>query len=124
MARTFDRSTLDLLDRAMEVRIETFRMDGMPRRATIWLVVDGDEVFIRSWMGDRGHWYQNARENPDQVTLIVGQRTIPARVVWTDDDVLIDRCSRALQSKYRGDPATPSMVRPDALGTTLRVEPR
>jgi hypothetical protein len=35
MARTFDRETLDVLDRAMEVSIETMRLDGMPRRTRL-----------------------------------------------------------------------------------------
>lgn len=124
MAPTFDRQTLDLLDRAMEVSIETMRLDGMPRRTTIWLVVDGSEVFVRSWKGDRGYWYQSARETPDQVSLHVGRRAIPVRVVAATDDDSVDRCSRALQAKYTGDPATDSMVRPSVLGTTLRLEPR
>jgi hypothetical protein len=124
MARTFDRETLDLLDRAMEVDIETLRLDGMPRRTTIWIVVDGDDGFIRSWKGDRAYWYQSAREMPDQLWLHVGRRTIPVRVVSATDDSSVDRCSRALQAKYVGDPATRAMVAPAVLGTTLRLEPR
>ena len=65
MARTFDAPTLDALDRAMEVEIETLRPDGMPRMTTIWLIVDRGEVFVRSWRGDRGYWYQGALDTPD-----------------------------------------------------------
>lgn len=123
MRPTFDRPTLDLLDRAMEIDIETMRVDGMPRRTTIWLVVDDDEVFVRSVRGERGFWYQSAREEPDKVVLHVG-RAIPVRVVAATDDESVDRCSRGLQQKYAADPATPTMVRPNVLGTTLRLEPR
>jgi hypothetical protein len=48
---SFDTRTLEVLDRAMEVEIETLRPDGMPRMTTIWLIVDRGEVFVRSWKG-------------------------------------------------------------------------
>jgi hypothetical protein len=124
MAATFDSQTLDALDRAMEVEIETLRPDGMPRMTTIWLIVDRGEVFVRSWKGDRGYWYQGALDSPDGVALHVGGRTIPVRVVPAIDEASISRCSAALERKYSGDPATPSMVRPAVLSTTLRLEPR
>lgn len=124
MARTFDRPTLHLLDRAREVDIETIKPNGMPRRSTVWLIVDGDDVFVRSWRGDRAHWYQSALDLPEQVTLHAGGRAFPVRVVWSPDDESVDRCSRGLERKYAGDPAVGSMVRPAVLGTTLRLEPR
>jgi hypothetical protein len=124
MATAFDAPTLDMLDRAMEVEIETLRPDGMPRMTTIWLIVDDGEVFVRSWRGDRGYWYQGALDSPGDVTLHVAGRTIPVRVVQATDETSINRCSIALERKYAGDPATPSMVRPGVLGMTLRLEPR
>ena len=124
MATTFDAHTLDTLDRAMEVEIETLRPDGMPRMTTIWLIVDRGEVFVRSWRGDRGYWYQGALDAPDAVTLHVAGRAIPIRVIQATDNASVNRCSVALERKYADDPATPSMVRPGVLATTLRLEPR
>ena len=121
---SFDTRTLEVLDRAMEVEIETLRPDGMPRMTTIWLIVDHGEVFVRSWKGDRGYWYQGALDSPDDVTLHVAGRAIAVRVIPAIDHASIDRCSVALERKYAGDPSTPSMVRPAVLGTTLRLEPR
>ena len=121
---TFDTKTLEVLDRAMEVEIETLRPDGMPRMTTIWLIVDRGEVFVRSWKGDRGYWYQGALDSPDDVTLHVAGRTLPVRVIPAVDQSSINRCSVALERKYAGDSSTPSMVRPEVLGTTLRLEPR
>ncbi len=63
-ASTFDTETLALLDRELEIDIETVRQDGRPKRTTIWIVVDDGEVFVRSWLGDRGHWYRHARVRP------------------------------------------------------------
>jgi hypothetical protein len=120
----FDTRTLEVLDKAMEVEIETLRPDGMPRMTTIWLIVDRGEVFVRSWKGDRGYWYQGAIDSPDDVTLHVAGRAIPVRVIPAIDNSAINRCSVALERKYAGDPSTPAMVRPAVLGTTLRLEPR
>jgi len=120
----FDRETLDVLDQAMEVDIETIKPNGMPQRTLLHQSVDRGEAFVRSWRGDHARWYQAALDKPDGVTLFVGDRTIPVRVVPAVDKLSINRCSRGLESKYAGDPSTPSMVRPSILGTTLRLEPR
>src|SRR6187431_918094 len=100
MATAFDAPTLEALDRAMEVEIETLRPDGMPRITTIWLIVDHGEVFVRSWRGDRGHWYQGALDTPTEVTLHVAGRSIPVSVVQATDETSVDRCSAALERKY------------------------
>ena len=74
---TFDAETLALLDRELEVDVETIRQDGRPKRTTIWVVVDDGEVFVRSWLGDRGHWYRHALVRPD-VTIHVAGKAVPA----------------------------------------------
>jgi hypothetical protein len=123
-ASAWDAETLNLLDGTKEVRIETMRPDGSIRRTIIWIVVDDGEVLVRSWKGDRGHWYQAALDAPDAVNLSVGKARFPVRAVLADDEATIERCSRALEAKYRGDPATTSMILPYNLATTLRLEPR
>ena len=124
-SRRFDRPTLDLLEREHEVRIVTTRPDDSTVTTTIWVVVvDDNEVFVRSVRGDRGHWFQAALDRPAEVELIADRRRIPVRVVQATDDESIARCSSALAAKYAGDPATKSMVRAEVLGTTLRLEPR
>ena len=120
----FDQQTLDLFDRRREVDVESVRPDGRPIRVPIWIVVDGGEAYIRSWLGDRGRWYQAAVDRPEEVTLHAGKRAIPVRVVPAVDEISIERCSARFERKYVGDPATRDMVRPNVLGTTLRVEPR
>ena len=110
--------------RTKEVRVETTRPDGTVRRRIIWVVVDGSEVFVRSWRGDRGYWYQAALDRPDEVALLVADRRIPVRAVPATDEESVGRCSAGLEAKYRDDPALPSMVQPSVLVHTLRLEPR
>ena len=120
----FDRATLELLDREREIRIETALPDETRQRTTIWAVVDGAEVFVRSWRGDRARWFQAALDRPADVAVLVGGRRIEVRAIPATDDESVARCSSALERKYAGDPATSSMVREEILNTTLRLEPR
>jgi hypothetical protein len=122
MAQRFDGKTLDDLRERDEVRVETSRGDAV-HRTIIWVVVDGDDVFIRSVRGPRGRWYRELKDSGDGV-LIVGRTRIPIRALPADDDESIERASRALREKYRGAGGSlRSMLRPETLPTTLRLEP-
>ena len=79
---------------------------------------------MRSWLAQRGWWYQHALERPDQVTLHVGERSIPVTAVHVTDHDSIQRCTRALEAKYRNSMSTASMVTPNVLPFTMRLEPR
>ncbi|HEX5589415.1 MAG TPA: DUF2255 family protein [Candidatus Limnocylindrales bacterium] len=110
-----------LLARTEEVKIETRSASGEVHRTIIWIVVDGDDVFVRSVRGAGARWYREALASPD-VSFVVDRRTtIPATVVRADDPASIERCSAALGAKYAADPALALMLKPDTLPTTLRV---
>ncbi|HEX7346924.1 MAG TPA: nitroreductase/quinone reductase family protein [Candidatus Limnocylindrales bacterium] len=120
----FSRDDLDALDRAKEVRIETSAGPDQPIHKTIiWIVVDREDVFVRSWRGVTARWYREALANPE-VTLHVGDRRLPATAVPAHDEDAVTRTSAALERKYEGDPAMRSMVRDEILITTLRLDPR
>ncbi len=119
----FDTQTLAQIDAAYEVRIETQRLDGSTKRTVIWIMVDGEDVFVRSVRGDRGHWFQAATEEDRPLTLIVDKQRIPVRAVLATDSDSIERTGRALERKYARDPALSSMLRPMTFATTLRLEP-
>jgi hypothetical protein len=120
---TFDAATLRHLDGELETPIETYRPDGTPRRTIIWVLVDGDDVFVRSWKGDRGYWFQSATEPHAKVALIVDGRRVPVTVVPATDPESVERCSRQLERKYPHSESLPDMLREEVLGTTLRLEP-
>jgi hypothetical protein len=115
------KDDLALIDRAKTVRIETSHADGPIHRTIIWAVVDGDDVFVRSWRGPTARWYREALADPE-VAIHVGKRRIPARAIPARDPESNARTSAALERKYAGDPATPSMLRDEILDTTLRLE--
>jgi hypothetical protein len=111
-----------LLDRVEEVEIETQAPQGPPHRTIIWTVVDGDDVFIRSYRGEQARWYREALANPAVAIHANGRRLSATAIPATDPDS-IERASAGFMRKYAGDPAASSMIRPTNLPTTLRVEP-
>ena len=120
---SFSAEELDLIDRTKEVEIETQRRSGAVRKATIWAVVDDGRVFIRTWKGaEKTHWYHDIQAN-SAVALHVAGRRLTATAIPANDPDSIQRTSDGLLRKYAGDPAAKTMVRPQILDTTLRLEP-
>jgi hypothetical protein len=120
----FDAEMLDRLRRERRVRIETRRhQDGPVHRTPLWIVVDGaDRALIRSWHGAGARWYREAIGG-QATALVVGRDSIPVSVERATDTARIASCSRELEAKYAGDPATKEMVAEEILATTLEVRP-
>ena len=115
---------LAAIDAAREVRIETRAGPDAPvHRTVIWVVVDAGEVYIRSVRGRRGRWYRELMRQPEAV-LHTGRSAIPVRATPATDETSVERCSRGLGDKYAGDPSLRSMLRPETLPTTMRLDPR
>jgi hypothetical protein len=124
LSESFDREVMGMLDREREVEVVTTRPDGSRASTTIWVVVDEDRAFIRSYHGARAKWYRDALDRPDEVELVVAGTVLPIKPVPATDDLSIARCSSALERKYAGDPSTDAMVDEEVIDTTLRLEPR
>jgi hypothetical protein len=88
------------------------------------VVVDGGDVFARSWLGDRGHWFRHVQARPDEVTLHVAGRPVAARAVSATDEDSVERTSRGFEKKYAHSMSTAAMVAPKIAHTTIRFEPR
>ena len=125
MPATFDPDTLQTLDRTYEIDIETSRGEGAPvHRVTIWIVVDGDNVYVRSVRGPAGRWYRELSANP-KGAIHVGGRRIPIEAEPATDAESISRVSDALRRKYeqRWPGPLAGMLREQVLPTTMRVKP-
>lgn len=118
----FDAADLAVLAATDEIDIETRSVDGSIHRTIIWVVVDGADVFVRSYLGARARWYREALADPD-VALHVDGRRLPCRAVPAPDDISVARTSAGLERKYANASETPDMVRPEILPTTLRLVP-
>ena len=116
----------DLLARirdAKEVVIETQRASGEARRAIIWVVADDRDAYVRSVRGDDGWWYRDVVARPAATLELDGER-IAVRAVPATDPASVEHVSELLRAKYHRQAAsTASMLQPQTLHTTLRLDP-
>jgi hypothetical protein len=118
---SFPKATVALLDRAKEVDIETRSPKGSEHSVPIWIVVDGDDVFIRAVNGPTSRWYREIVNGPG--ALVVNGKRIPVRAVSAADSASVKRASDGYRKKYRKGGSLDSMLLPPTLPTTLRLEP-
>jgi len=118
----FEPGELALLDETEEIKIETAGPDGTTHRTIIWVVVDGDDAFIRSVNGATARWYREATANP-AVTIHAGDRALTAQAIAAPDPDAVGRVNDALRRKYTGITGLREMLEPDIFDTTLRLEP-
>ena len=122
---SFPGSVLDSWNTTAEIDIETSAgPDARVHRTTIWIVVDGDEAYVRSVRGPEGRWYREIVANPSGAVWADGER-VPVRAEAANDAASIDKVSQAIRTKYeqRWSGPTASMLRSETLPTTLRLMP-
>ena len=118
--------TEDRLDRigdAGELRITSRGDDGRLRRSrVIWVVREGDELYVRSVNGPGSSWYRGTR---DHLTGHVSAGGVDADVVFEDaDESLDDRIDAAYRAKYgAGSTAVERITSTGARSTTMRLVP-
>jgi hypothetical protein len=117
----FDADLLRDLRGVEEVAIRT---EKNPKSSVvIWVVVAGDDVFVRSFRGAKGRWYRDlAAGGP--ATLEFGGRRVAVQAVPANNKAAIEVASREYLAKYASSPYAQAMVQPDLLPTTLRLDPR
>lgn len=125
---TFPADVIADLAEREEIQLETAAPSrpGGTRKTIIWVMVDGKDVFVRSVRGEQGYWYRELLAEPKAVLHYRGKpkrEPVQVRAVRASDPKSIERCSRALVSKYTGIPGLKEMLEEDTLATTLRLEP-
>jgi hypothetical protein len=118
---SFPKATVALLDRANEVDIETHSPKGTVHSVPIWVVVDGDDVFIRTYRGPTSRWYRELMAGPG--ALVLNGKRIRVRAVAAADSASVKRVSDGYRKKYRKGSSLDSMLVPSVLPTTVRLEP-
>jgi hypothetical protein len=123
--KSFEEKQLQDLTQAKGVRIETRRSSQSPSHSTpIWLVVLDHHIYVRSYRGEAGRWYQEITAHPFAVLHLNGER-LAVQAARITDEATIARVSQALLQKYPPSSYSyaDSMVRDEILGTTLRLDP-
>ena len=122
--KDFPKDLVRELEERPEVRIET-QEHGRRSSVIIWVVVAPDGVYVRSYRGSKGVWYQRLRKDGSGA-LRVGRRRVPVRAAPDSDPTRNRRIDQAYLSKYGGrwPKETEAMVKPASVRrTTLRLEP-
>lgn len=117
---TKERTTLD---EEQLLRIATIRPDGTVRNpVTIWAVVVGNELYVRSVRGEAGGWYRHLQQDPHaRIAAGALERDVTAVAA---DRALDQEIDAAYLSKFGPSFAVDSITTPAAKATTLQLVPR
>lgn len=122
---TWSPQTLERIAGAGEMRVTPRRGDGTPGAATtIWVVREGDDLYVRSFRGKGGVWWNAARaQRAGHVSA--GGAEVEVAFTPVDDPAVNDRVDGAYQAKYgQYREYVEPMVAEQARATTLRLTPR
>jgi hypothetical protein len=116
---------LNEIGAAEELRIASVRRDGTLRKpVTIWVVRQGDDVYVRSVYGPESAWFRGTQVRHEGR---IWAGSVEKDVAFDDADHDIDdQLDAAYRSKYRryADDMVGSILTPEARSTTLRLVPR
>jgi hypothetical protein len=116
---------LDRIDAQDELQIAGRRRDGsLHDPVIIWMVRDGDELYVRSVNGRDAAWYRGTRARHEGHVSAGG---IDKDAAFEDvGGELDDRLDDAYRSKYRrySENTLQRITSPEARSTTLRLTPR
>ena len=109
---------------AEELTLASVRPDGSLRQPVImWVVRDGDEIYVRSVNRRGSSWFRGAQERHEARVRADG---VDKDVVLAETDEHADEIDAAYDRKYGGRYPTivPSIVAPEARAATLKLVPR
>jgi len=121
---TWTSDELDAIGAAEELTLASVRPDGTLRRpVTMWVVREGDDVYVRSVNGRGSTWFRGAQTR-HQAHIRVGGVEKDVELVETDERA--DAVDAAYREKYgrRYPTIVPSTVTPEARAATVRLVPR
>lgn len=108
-----------------ELQVATPKRDATMRRPVpIWVVRHGDALYVRSYRGEHGGWYQGAQQQGRGHVSASGVDADVTFIHVTDQDINaeIDAAYRGKYSRY-GPRFLEPMIAPTARATTLKLIP-
>ena len=121
---TWTHDELSRIGSAEELEIATLKGDGTLRRpVTIWVVRQGDGLYIRPIHGRTSSWFRAAQERHEAHIRVGG---VEKDVLLVETDDRNDEIDAAYRSKYRQYSASVigTVVSPQARAATLKLVPR
>jgi hypothetical protein len=122
---TWTSDELGRIEKADELVIAPLRRDGTRGKAvTIWVVREGDDLYVRSAYGRNATWFRGAQARHEG-RIQAGGVTMDVRLLDADPK-LNDAIDAAYRTKYRhhGAQYVNMMISADARATTLKLAPR
>ena len=122
---TWTSDELNKIGAAEELEIASLRRDGTLRNpVTIWVVRDGDDLYVRSVNGRKGAWFRGTRGRHEG-HIKAGGVDKDVTIVDADPDIN-DQIDAAYHTKYRRYAASiiRSIVSPEARSATIKLVPR
>jgi hypothetical protein len=123
---TWTSGELDKIGAADELRIAPRRPDGaLGKELPIWVVRQGDDLYIRSFKGNGGAWFRGATATHEGHVNAGG---VAKDVVFEEigDPGVNDQIDAVYGEKYQrfGSGYVDPMLTPTARGATLKLVPR
>jgi hypothetical protein len=122
---TWTKSELTQIAKADELQLASRRRDGTLRSpVTMWVVRDGDDLYVRSIHGRDGSWFRGTRVRHDGHIRSGG---VDRDVRFADADTAVgDRIDAAYRSKYHGYASNivDTVVNSQARAATVKLVPR
>jgi hypothetical protein len=121
---TWTSDELDQIGAAEVLDLASMRHDGTLRRpVTMWVVRDGDDLYVRSVNGRRSSWFRGAQSR-HEARIRAGGVEKDLELVETDNEG--DAVDAAYEAKCgrRYPTIVPSIVATQARAATLKLVPR
>jgi hypothetical protein len=124
MSTTWPKEELRKIAETDDLHISVFREDGKTYGTPTWIwsvVVDG-ALYVRSYNGKSGRWYQSAlKQKAGRITAAGMTKEVSFEPV---SGSLNDSIDDAYRSKYATSPYLEPMISAGARDATVRVVPR
>jgi len=114
------------IEQAEELELASQRRDGSLRNpVTMWVVRDGDELYVRSMHGRSGAWFRGTQTR-HQGHIRAGGVDKDVAFVVDADPAVNDRIDAGYRSKYRryGANIIGGVVNPESRASTIKLVPR
>jgi hypothetical protein len=116
---------LTRISQADELELASLRADGTLRApVTMWVVRDGDDLYVRSMHGRAGAWFR-ATQTRHQGHVWSGGVDKDVDFVVDTDPTVNDRIDAGYRDKYHryGANIVGSVVNPDSRASTIKLVP-
>jgi hypothetical protein len=117
---------LSKIETAEELKIESVRGDGTLRKpVTIWVVRDGDHLYVRSINGRNGGWFRGTQTRHEGRIRAGGIAKDVSFVSISPSDEAAEKIDAAYRAKYRRYPASivNTVLSAEARAATLELVP-